>query len=136
MQSWYEEIDDYHFFGEEPPRDNYHITGHFTQLIWKASERVGVGKAFTTNSLYVVCNYDPPGNVFNRYPANVLAPVETKIAKKVIGDSKPVSSNSNKTNKTNKTNKLAPTNNKATTTNTTTTTTTTTATTKPKVIKK
>uniref|UniRef100_A0A914E8C9 SCP domain-containing protein n=1 Tax=Acrobeloides nanus TaxID=290746 RepID=A0A914E8C9_9BILA len=57
---------------------DYYNRGHFTQMIWAASQRMGVGIAISyyngrrTNScqpsrpaymLYVVVKYDPPGNV-------------------------------------------------------------------------
>lgn len=47
-------------------------TGHFTQLVWRATERVGCGTS-TCNGLDVwVCNYDPPGNVEGLFRENVL----------------------------------------------------------------
>jgi glioma pathogenesis-related protein 2 len=53
-------------------------TGHFTQLVWKSSTRLGCGMARgsngSLNTVYVVCSYDPPGNVTNEFPQNVLPP--------------------------------------------------------------
>ncbi|KID86053.1 Allergen V5/Tpx-1-related protein [Metarhizium guizhouense ARSEF 977] len=48
-------------------------TGHFTQVVWKATKTVGCGQFSCSGSLgvYVVCNYDPPGNYNNDYPNNV-----------------------------------------------------------------
>jgi len=48
--------------------------GHFTQVIWKSSQKIGVGRAITDNgqTVYVVCNYLPAGNVTGRYKDNVL----------------------------------------------------------------
>lgn len=47
-------------------------TGHFTQLVWRASARIGCGTT-TCNGLDVwVCNYDPPGNVEGQFRENVL----------------------------------------------------------------
>jgi uncharacterized protein YkwD len=53
-------------------------TGHFTQLVWKGSVRLGCGMARASNgsmnSVYVVCSYDPPGNVTSQFPQNVFPP--------------------------------------------------------------
>ncbi|MEU7632075.1 CAP family protein [Nocardia sp. NPDC049220] len=51
-------------------------TGHFTQVIWKSTERLGVARACVPDSseTYVVANYDPPGNYEGRYPENALRP--------------------------------------------------------------
>ncbi|KAJ8754009.1 hypothetical protein K2173_001907 [Erythroxylum novogranatense] len=49
---------------------NNSICGHYTQLVWKATERVGCARV-TCNSnkgyLYV-CSYDPPGNYYFEGP--------------------------------------------------------------------
>ncbi|CAJ0609735.1 unnamed protein product [Cylicocyclus nassatus] len=69
-----------------------HRTGHFTQLIWKSSRRMGVGVAITKNNgsgggpcavdakapymIHVVIKYDPPGNLLSRaaFTENVRPP--------------------------------------------------------------
>ena len=50
--------------------------GHFTQLVWKSSQQLGVGKAKTTDGrqVFVVCVYFPAGNYVGRYRENVLPP--------------------------------------------------------------
>src|SRR5699024_9174856 len=46
VQSWYDEIQFYNqFFGREPDLSSFDQWGHFTQLIWKGSTRLGVGCA-------------------------------------------------------------------------------------------
>lgn len=73
VRSWYDEVRDFNFGYE--PRGRV-TTGHFTQLVWKASKRLGVGLAkTTTGKVVVVCNYDPSGNVAGHYNANVPRPV-------------------------------------------------------------
>lgn len=67
--SWYDEIKDYNFdkpgFGMD--------TGHFTQVVWKDSKELGCGVAKSASGgIYVVCNYNPPGNYSGRFPANVV----------------------------------------------------------------
>ena len=48
--------------------------GHFTQVVWKGSREIGVGRAFADKgqSVYVVCNYLPAGNYIGHYKENVL----------------------------------------------------------------
>jgi len=71
VDSWYNEIKDYNFaYGGFSGK-----TGHFTQVVWKSSKELGVGKATSrTGRIYVVCNYSPPGNYTNAgmFAANVL----------------------------------------------------------------
>jgi hypothetical protein len=59
------------------------MTGHFTQVVWKASQRLGCAHQLckTVRGLdgwidahYLVCRYDPPGNYAGQYVANVLPP--------------------------------------------------------------
>lgn len=45
-----------------------HTTGHFTQVVWKSSEKLGCAVAICngkngTYGKFLVCEYDPPGNV-------------------------------------------------------------------------
>lgn len=37
-------------------------TGHYTQIVWRASTRIGCASAHCSRSVVVVCRYDPPGN--------------------------------------------------------------------------
>lgn len=69
VRSWYNEIKDYRF-GQSNP-SNFSQVGHFTQVVWKSSRELGVGIAKNGKNVYVVCNYDPPGNFSGKYPDNV-----------------------------------------------------------------
>jgi pathogenesis-related protein 1 len=46
--------------------------GHYTQLVWRKTRRVGCGVAECTSGStkrsYWVCNYDPPGNYIGQLP--------------------------------------------------------------------
>lgn len=50
-------------------------TGHFTQVVWKGSKEIGVGRATSSGGrTVVVANYRPPGNVLGMFATNVLPP--------------------------------------------------------------
>ncbi|KAI3967451.1 hypothetical protein MKX01_012261 [Papaver californicum] len=43
--------------------------GHYTQIVWRESVRVGCARIVCTNGgTFVVCEYDPPGNWDDEYP--------------------------------------------------------------------
>ncbi|KAK4872975.1 hypothetical protein RN001_015004 [Aquatica leii] len=68
VDKWYEEINQ-HPFGREP---NNLKSGHFTQVIWKTSEFLGVGVAKSRQGqMYVVANYNPAGNFLGHFSDNV-----------------------------------------------------------------
>ena len=50
-----------------------HFEGHFTQVVWKESKKLGIAYASGKSGTYVVANYDPAGNFLGQYPTNVLA---------------------------------------------------------------
>jgi hypothetical protein len=78
-QGWYSEID------KTSPRGIVNQfgmdTGHYTQLVWAGSVRVGCGKGRADVSGksgdFWVCEYGPAGNMQGGFPANVLAPSKT-----------------------------------------------------------
>lgn len=65
---WYREVSAYDFarggFSEK--------TGHFTQVVWSDTQRLGCGTSTCQGKRIWVCNYDPPGNYRGQYAANVL----------------------------------------------------------------
>lgn len=71
VDSWYSEAKAYNYakpgFSEK--------TGHFTQVVWKGSTRVGCSARRCGPMTIVVCRYDPPGNVLGQFAANVPRPV-------------------------------------------------------------
>jgi len=68
-QPWYDEIKDYRF---NNPGFSM-ATGHFTQVVWKGSQKLGVGIGFANNDrkVIVVANYYPPGNYLGQFPQHV-----------------------------------------------------------------
>ncbi|XP_022791757.1 protein PRY1-like isoform X2 [Stylophora pistillata] len=78
VDAWYNEVCTYNF---DNPRASSGVTGHFTQVVWKKSTRLGIGLArgsyafgshLFDNCLFVVGRYLKPGNVFGAYQQNVL----------------------------------------------------------------
>ncbi|KAK4228883.1 CAP domain-containing protein [Podospora fimiseda] len=65
-----------------PDMTDFKKWGHFSQLVWKDSERVGCasqlcppGTVSAFESWYTVCNYAPAGNMGGAYGVNVLPPL-------------------------------------------------------------
>ncbi|KAI8129994.1 Golgi-associated plant pathogenesis-related protein 1 [Lucilia cuprina] len=77
VQAWYDEIKNYNF--NKPGFSSN--TGHFTQVVWKTSKELGVGIVNRANRTWVVCNYDPAGNVMGNYMDCVPPLVEHTVAK-------------------------------------------------------
>ena len=54
--------------------------GHFTQVVWKGSKEIGVGKAQGRDGkTIVVASYRPAGNMVGSFRDNVLPPKDGKI---------------------------------------------------------
>lgn len=76
MNSWYdkeEKLYDYNNPGFSPE------TGHFTQVVWKATTAVGVALAANKSEdgwieTYIVARYSPQGNIRGRFAENVERP--------------------------------------------------------------
>ena len=66
VDSWGGEVADY-----DAAANRCHagkMCGHFTQIIWWNTLKVGCGKATASSRDIVVCNYDPPGNYIGQSP--------------------------------------------------------------------
>lgn len=71
VKAWYDEGNSFNY----QTSNEYN---HFTQVVWKGSKTVGCAyKDCRSNNwgLYVVCEYDPPGNIIGHEQSNVLKPV-------------------------------------------------------------
>ncbi|CAB4256941.1 similar to Saccharomyces cerevisiae YJL079C PRY1 Protein of unknown function [Maudiozyma barnettii] len=69
VDAWYNEISNYDF--SNPGFSSN--TGHFTQLVWKGTSQVGCGVKSCGGVWgdYVICSYNPAGNVAGQYADNV-----------------------------------------------------------------
>lgn len=75
--AWYNELNDPGYtYGDEFSEG----TGHFTQLVWASSERIGCGIGMNDRGtgFYGVANYDPAGNYEGQFKDNVLPPKENE----------------------------------------------------------
>ena len=73
-KNWYNEVKDYNY-----NRPGFSMkTGHFTQVVWKASTKLGIGayRDQRTGRTYVVAHYSAPGNMNTKaeFQKNVLKP--------------------------------------------------------------
>ncbi|XP_042317411.1 peptidase inhibitor 16 [Sceloporus undulatus] len=74
VESWYNEYQYYNM--TTLTCEEGQMCGHYTQVVWANSERVGCGTVFCetlevlndTDMHLVVCNYEPPGNVKGHKP--------------------------------------------------------------------
>jgi len=85
VNAWYNEIKDYNF--DSPGYSS--ATGHFTQLIWKATSQVGCAYVTCNNAWrqYTICEYYSRGNIVGTdwttgksyFEENVLRPVSGEV---------------------------------------------------------
>ncbi|XP_015784395.1 Golgi-associated plant pathogenesis-related protein 1-like isoform X2 [Tetranychus urticae] len=68
VKAWYDEISMYSY-DQATFKSG---TGHFTQVIWKGSKQLGIGKSSSSRGTFIVCNYNPAGNYLGRFKENVL----------------------------------------------------------------
>lgn len=70
ISAWVEE--DRYFkpglFPENSTTGNWSDIGHYTQIIWPTTRRVGCAMANSDHFDYLVCRYSPAGNVMGRDP--------------------------------------------------------------------
>ncbi|XP_078362816.1 ectin-like [Oculina patagonica] len=78
VQSWYNEVSLYDYSNPPEIRQEFNAGGygHFTQVIWKGTTRVGAALKKIVNSqgyteTYIVARYSPQGNIIGQFDANV-----------------------------------------------------------------
>jgi pathogenesis-related protein 1 len=59
VDSW---ADERKFYQSSTGKCKGGVCGHYTQIVWKSTQRVGCGMARCGDEQVWVCNYDPPGN--------------------------------------------------------------------------
>lgn len=71
VDKWYSEVKN-HVFGEEP-KGSLLKSGHLTQMLWKDTKQLGVGKARSAagTKIFVVANFDPQGNWMGQFATQV-----------------------------------------------------------------
>lgn len=86
VDSWYSEVKDYNF-SKSGWQTN---TGHFTQVVWKGSKELGIGRAKSADGkVFVVGRYRPAGNNMRAFKENVL-PSKVHIRNAFDSDSEEV----------------------------------------------
>lgn len=65
-KAWASEKKDYR--GGVIKEKNDKPVGHYTQMVWQDTKKMGCGEAVCNGFLMVACNYDPPGNYLGKKP--------------------------------------------------------------------
>ena len=66
-ESWYSEIKDFKY--GTLTYENWYGTGHYTQMVWRNTKKVGIGVARCAGGgIIIVANYDPAGNYMGEKP--------------------------------------------------------------------
>lgn len=69
VEAWYSEGEDYDYSSSSS-------FDHFTQIIWKSTTKLGCAKVDCSSNnwgLYIICSYDPAGNVVGAGKANLAS---------------------------------------------------------------
>lgn len=82
VKMWYDEVE----FTNDGLVDSFGMnTGHYTQVVWKATTEVGCGKFVRDTcgngkggDCLLVCCYKPPGNYKGQFQDNVKGPVKSQ----------------------------------------------------------
>lgn len=74
VESWASEQQHYNF--DQNTCASGKVCGHYTQVVWSSTQRLGCGRAVRTTTdgrthVIWVCNYAPPGNMIGQRPYSV-----------------------------------------------------------------
>ena len=64
--AWESEKKFYH--GQVLNQSNWYDSGHYTQIVWRTTKKIGCARSECNGNIIIVCNYDPPGNFLGRKP--------------------------------------------------------------------
>ncbi|MFN3910868.1 CAP domain-containing protein [Hyphomonas sp.] len=69
-QGWADEKALFQFgtFPDVSTDGNWASVGHYTQMVWKSTARIGCASATGGGWDFLVCRYDPPGNYLGQTP--------------------------------------------------------------------
>ncbi|XP_002156652.3 Golgi-associated plant pathogenesis-related protein 1 [Hydra vulgaris] len=76
VKVWYEEVMYWNFMYNGDylfPLVSNQVS-HFTQVIWKSTSKLGCGRAYNGNKVYVVCEYREAGNLVGSFSKNIYPP--------------------------------------------------------------
>jgi uncharacterized protein YkwD len=66
-EDWYSEIKLFKY--KELTDKNWYASGHYTQMVWKNTQAIGVGvSTCPTGAIIIVANYFPAGNFMHQLP--------------------------------------------------------------------
>jgi pathogenesis-related protein 1 len=63
---WIDEYTDYNYAANSCAPNA--VCGHYTQMVWRSTQRLGCGEQICGSNRYLVCRYDPPGNWVGQRP--------------------------------------------------------------------
>ncbi len=67
IESWYSEKKNF-VYGKKYWCKEGTICGHYTQLVWKETKKIGCGRAEKNNKVFIVCRFIPAGNFIGEQP--------------------------------------------------------------------
>ncbi|CAO3587763.1 unnamed protein product [Absidia cylindrospora] len=70
VSAWYDEVKMYDYSNPGFAGS----TGHFTQVVWVGTTKIGCGFTECGGRKIYSCNYKKPGNYMGQFPENVLPP--------------------------------------------------------------
>lgn len=77
VDAWYAGIE---YYDPLHPMDNATKTNRFTQVVWRATTKVGCSMNTTcANGTLITCHYHPAGNFIGEYSRNVMPLIRHKV---------------------------------------------------------
>ncbi|KAL3313006.1 hypothetical protein Ciccas_008393 [Cichlidogyrus casuarinus] len=82
IDKWLNAADNYNY-EREPTDEEIREWGHYTQVVWKNSKEIGIGRAQCSklSKAFVVIFYHPPGNLRDQFVENVPSKSNREVSK-------------------------------------------------------